>query len=132
MTKSFKIFILSLCIVGFTSSVVFSEESLDVSKDLPHCGVCEHAETVKYSKSWWGKLERGLVNTCFGWTNLISQPVRYSSDGDNLFKGMGVGLGRAGLRTIQGVTEILISWLPPVHDEPLKNCAFGDMGVTGR
>ena len=132
MAKSFKIFILSVLIVNFASSAVFAEESLEVSQDLAHCGICEHAESVKYTTSWWGKISRGFVNTGLGWTNLIAQPKNAVSEGDNLLLGIGKGFGYAGLRTIQGVVEIMISWLPPVHDEPLKNCALGDLGVTGR
>ena len=132
MTKSFKIFILSLLIVSFVSSAVFAEENVEVSQNLPACGICQHAESVKYTTSWWGKITRGLVNTGLGWTNLFAQPKKSVSDGDNLLKGIGKGFGYAGLRTIQGVVEILVFWLPPVYDEPLKNCALGDLGITGR
>jgi len=132
MAKSLKIFILSFLIASSANSVVFAEESLEVSQELASCGVCEGAESVKYGRSWWGKLERGLINTGLGWTNLVAQPKQAVSDGENLLLGIGKGFGYTGLRTIQGVVEIVISWLPPVHDEPLKNCALGDMGITGR
>ena len=131
MTKWFKVLVLSSLIFSFASSAVFAEESMEVSQNLAHCGICERAESVKYTTSWWGKIDRGLVNTCFGWTNLFAQPKKSFSDGDNLLKGIGKGFGYTGLRTIQGVVEILVFWLPPVHDEPLKNCAFGDLGITG-
>lgn len=132
MIKALKIFALSLMMVGFIHSSVFAQSSMEISQDLAPCGVCKGAESVKYGRSWWGKITRGLMNTAFGWTNLIAQPKKAVSEGDNLFKGIGKGFGYAGLRTIQGVVEVLISWLPPVQDEPLKNCAFGDLGITGR
>ena len=132
MNKEFKIFVLSVLMAGFVSSAVLAEESLNVSQELASCGVCEHAESVKYTTSWWGKITRGFVNTGLGWTNLIAQPKKTVSEGGNLLIGIGKGFGYTGLRTIQGVAEILISWLPPVHDEPLKNCALGDLGMTGR
>jgi hypothetical protein len=132
MAKAFKILILSFVIIGLIHSFVYAQESYEVTQDLPKCGVCEHAESVRYTASWWGKITRGLVNVGLGWTNLIAQPKNAISEGDNLLKGIGKGFGYTGLRTIQGVVEILVFWLPPVQDEPLKNCALGDLGITGR
>jgi hypothetical protein len=132
MVKSFKTLILSLIIVSFAGTALFAQPDREIRQALPRCGVCEGAESVQWGRSWWGKITRGLTNTGFGWTNLIAQPKNAVSDGDNLLLGIGKGFGYTGLRTIQGVVEIVISWLPPVHDEPLKNCALGDLGITGR
>ena len=132
MKKLSQFLVLVLFMQYLISPPVFAEESQEITQSLPHCGVCERAESVKWTRSWWGKIERGLVNAGLGWGNLFAQPTHAVSEGDNILKGIGKGFEYTGLRTIQGVVEILVFWLPPVHDEPLKNCALGDFGITGR
>ena len=126
---------LALLCVFLCSSVSLAQSQparVDISQSEAKCGVCQGAESMSWAKSAPGKILRGIVNAGLGWTNLIAQPIRSSQDGDNVFKGIGKGFGYTVLRTVQGVAEIVIFWLPPSHEEPLRNCALGDMGITGR
>lgn len=104
----------------------------ELTETSPHCGVCEAAESQNFAKSAVGKIERGAVNILLGWTNLFAQPIQSGRSGGNVLAGIGNGFGYTLLRTIQGVVEIGLFWLPPAHGEPLTHCALGDLGVTGR
>ena len=104
----------------------------EISESSLHCGVCEGAESQNFGKSAPGKLGRGLVNIGLGWTNLFAQPIQAGSSGGNVFTGIGKGFGYTFVRTVQGVAEIGLFWLPPAYGESLKHCALGDLGVTGR
>ncbi|OGW87185.1 MAG: hypothetical protein A3C35_00540 [Omnitrophica bacterium RIFCSPHIGHO2_02_FULL_46_11] len=96
------------------------------------CGLCEAAESHNFSTSAPGKIGRGLVNILLGWTNLFTQPVHAGSSGGNLWSGIGKGFNYFFLRTVQGVTELGVFWLPPAKVEGLKHCTLGDWGVTQR
>ncbi|MBI4358357.1 MAG: hypothetical protein HY584_03575 [Candidatus Omnitrophica bacterium] len=106
--------------------------SEEISETSPECGVCEVAESQDYGESAPGKIGRGLVNIGLGWTNLIAQPIQAGSSGGNVGAGFGKGLWLTLVRTVQGVAEIGLFWLPPGPEEALKHCALGDLGVTGR
>ncbi len=105
----------------------------EISPSSLHCGVCEAAEAQNFGKSAPGKIGRGLVNVCLGWTNLFAQPIHAGKSGGNVLTGIGKGLGYTVVRTVQGVVEVALFWLPQgPGGEPLKHCALGDMGVTQR
>ncbi|MBI1977887.1 MAG: hypothetical protein HYS55_03960 [Candidatus Omnitrophica bacterium] len=104
----------------------------EITSDSPSCGVCQGAESQNFGKSAPGKIGRGLVNTGLGWTNLLAQPIQAGSSGGNVFTGIGKGLWMTVVRTLQGVTEFGLFWLPPGPEESLKYCALGDLGITGR
>ena len=132
--KGVKVFAIGLLVIFFCgwSGVprLWAEEinPADVS-----CGICEGAESHSFSKSAPGKIGRGLVNVGLGWTNLLSQPIQAGSSGGNVFTGIGKGLWFTVLRTVEGVVEFALFWMPPgPGEDPLKHCALGDMGATGR
>ena len=105
----------------------------EISPASLHCGVCEGAESQNFGKSAPGKIGRGAVNILLGWTNLFTQPFHAGSNGGNVLAGIGKGFGYTVVRTVQGVVELGLFWLPPgPGGEALKYCAFGDMGITGR
>ena len=104
----------------------------ELSETSPHCGVCEGAESQNFSKSAPGKIVRGITNIGLGWTNLFAQPIQAGSSGGNVWNGIGKGLGYTLVRTVEGVVELGLFWLPPGQGEPLKHCALGDLGATGR
>ena len=87
--------------------------------------VCTWAESKRYSVSAPGKLTRGVINLGLGWTNIFVQPFRE----DDVMSGIGKGLSDFAVRTFQGAGEILLFWLPPVPNEPLKECVFYDWGA---
>ena len=121
-----------LLLIAFRAGVVMAQVPTEINKSSPHCGICEAAEADTWAKSAPGKIGRGLVNAGFGWTNIFAQPKNAISSGGNVFSGIAKGFGYTLLRTIQGVAELGVFWLPPTMEEPLKNCAFGDLGITGR
>lgn len=123
----FVLLLISLCTPALAQPV-----GTDISPTLASCGVCEGAESESWARSAPGKIVRGLTNAGLGWTNLFAQPVHLANSGESVLTGVGKGFGYLFIRTIQGVVEIGIFWLPPTHDEPLKNCALGDLGITGR
>lgn len=105
----------------------------EINPSSLHCGVCGAAEAQNFGKSAPGKIGRGLVNIGLGWTNLFAQPIHAGKSGGNVLTGIGKGLGYTMIRTVQGVVEIGLFWLPQgPGGEALKHCALGDMGITGR
>ena len=126
MLKTIRVIALTLLVVSLCTGLAFTDEAVRA------CGICEHAESGNYAVSAPGKISRGIVNIGFGWTNLFMQPKKSVDHGENLLMGIGKGFGYTLLRTIEGVAEAGLFFLPPAFEEPLKNCAFGDMGITGR
>ena len=105
----------------------------EINPSSLHCGVCEAAESQNFGKSAPGKIGRGLVNIGLGWTNLFAQPVHAGKSGGNVLSGIGKGLGYTVIRTVQGVVELGLFWLPAgPGGEVLNHCALGDMGITQR
>jgi len=92
----------------------------------------ESAEAQKWLRSAPGKFVRGMTNMGLGWMNLFSQTAHSVDEGENLFVGLGKGFGYTAGRTVQGAVEMLLFWVPSVEDEPLRHCALGDVGWTGR
>ena len=133
MKKVFCLIVLFALIVPHGLFAQPPAESADIGPSSVHCGVCEAAESRNFGKSAPGKIGRGLVNTGLGWTNLLAQPIQAGSSGGNVFTGIGKGLWMTVVRTVQGVVEIGLFWLPPgPGEDALKHCALGDMGITGR
>ncbi|MBI2120110.1 MAG: hypothetical protein HYT94_00620 [Parcubacteria group bacterium] len=115
-----------------SGALAVAQTDEEISPDSLRCGVCEGAESQSFGKSAPGKLGRGVVNILLGWTNLFAQPVQSGQSGGNVLTGIGKGFGYTVMRTVQGVAELGLFWLPPAHGEPLKHCALGDLGATGR
>lgn len=134
MKKALVLFLVLLFIsfgFGVTQAVAAVDE--EISPSSLHCGVCEAAEAQNFGKSAPGKIGRGLVNAGLGWTNLFAQPIHAGKSGGNVLTGIGKGLGYTVIRTVQGVVELGLFWLPSgPGGEVLKRCALGDLGVTGR
>ncbi len=134
MKKSLVSFLI-LLLVSLRPSVAGAAAPVgeEINPSSLHCGVCEAAEAQNFGKSAPGKIGRGLVNILLGWTNLIAQPIHAGKSGGNVLTGIGKGLGYTVMRTVQGVVEFALFWLPQgPGGEPLKHCALGDMGVTQR
>ena len=131
MRRTFSLILLFTLII---SPAVFAQmPGEQIDQTSPSCGVCQAAESQNFGKSAPGKIGRGLVNAGLGWTNLLAQPVQAGKSGGNVFTGIGKGLWMTVARTVEGVVEIGLFWLPPgPGGEPLKHCALGDMGITGR
>ena len=105
----------------------------EINPSSLHCGVCEAAEAQNFGKSAPGKIGRGLVNAGLGWTNLFAQPVHAGKSGGNVLTGIGKGFGYTIIRTVQGVAELGLFWLPSgPGGEVLKHCVLGDLGITQR
>ena len=90
--------------------------------------VCTWAEAKTWGTSAPGKLTRGILNTGLGWTNIFVQPFKESP----VISGIGKGLGFFAVRTVQGLGELFLFWLPPVPNEPLRECVFYDWGLIDR
>jgi len=131
------IFIFALLFIFSSSNLLMAQTSpadpnLELTETSPSCPVCEGAESQSFAKSAPGKLGRGVVNILLGWTNLFAQPIQAGKSGGSILSGIGNGFSNTLIRTIQGVVELGLFWLPPSHGEPLTHCALGDLGITGR
>ena len=67
------------------------------------------------------KLGRGIYNTAFGWTEVVTRPQaeaeRYGAPG--LVKGLLDGVAAGAMRTVTGATEAATFWSPvPVRYKP--------------
>ena len=111
MKRSIVLFLVTVCLLG--------------SAPVGEAHVCNWAESKEWRVSAPGKLTRGIINTGLGWTNLFVQPFK----GDSVMNGVGAGLSECMVRTMQGLGEILLFWLPPVPEEPLTECVFYDWGI---
>ena len=134
MKKAQVFFLILLLVLGSTGTVsAAAPVGEEINPSTLHCGVCEAAEAQNFAKSAPGKIGRGLVNIGLGWTNLIAQPVHAGKSGGNVLNGIGKGFGYTVVRTVQGVVELGLFWLPSgPGGESLKHCALGDLGVAGR
>ena len=126
-------FFLALILVLFSTGTTIAQPPAEAEGELSlSCGVCEMAEAYNWGRSAPGKIGRGLVNIGLGWTNLFAQPIQAGSGGGSVLSGIGTGFGYTFIRTVQGVAEVGLFWLPPGPTEAVKHCALGDLGVTGR
>ena len=95
---------------------------------IAQADICTMAESKNWGVSAPGKLTRGLFNTGLGWTNLFVQPFR----GESVMGGIGMGLSNFFVRTLQGIGELLLFWIPPAPEESMKDCVFYDWGLMER
>jgi hypothetical protein len=117
----------NVILLTLSLSLVCGPSALFATED-GKCGVCDLAQSREWGASAPGKLLRGVANVGLSWTNLFAQPIREES----IMGGMAKGVGVMMTRLFQGAGEILLSWIPPATEEPLHECVFGDMGITGR
>ncbi len=73
-----------------------------------------------YSKQAVGKLGFGLKNLLLGWTELFTEPKAASDKGDNVLKGIGMGLKNGLEDELGGVVHTVTFFLPQV-DAPLPD-----------
>jgi putative exosortase-associated protein (TIGR04073 family) len=92
---------------GLTASVCAEEAAIV-------CPICQRAndQQAAYSQKAGITLLRGMVNTTFGWTELLVQPAAEVNGGGHLVVGIGKGIGYAAKRTVLGVGELLTFWTP--------------------
>ena len=69
-------------------------------------------EDKTYGEKTVGKLGYGLTNTLLGWTKLFSTPNEYSSEGKNVWSGVGQGLIDAGVTTVLGAVQLVTFLIP--------------------
>ena len=77
-------------------------------------------EEDTYGEKISGKLQFGLVNTLFGWTDLFFEPIRASKgcdSCDSVWKGVGKGAADALVNTVGGAIHLVT--FPLVVDFPL-------------
>ena len=133
MKRCFQVLCFGLLLVLFCSATGMAQTTgSDISPSSLQCGLCEAAESQNWAKSAPGKIGRGLVNAGLGWTNLFSQPIQAASSGDNVLGGLGRGIADLFVRTLQGVVELGLFWLPPAAEEAVHQCALGDLKMTQR
>lgn len=105
--------------------LVFGLLAVNMPVYASESNACTWAESKSWGVSAPGKLVRGVMNLGLGWTNIFVQPFKE----DTVMNGFGKGLAFFAVRTVQGLGEILLFWLPPVPDEPLHECVLYDWGT---
>ena len=73
---------------------------------------------VGYPKQAIGKLGFGLKNLLLGWTDLFIEPKEASEKGENVLKGVGMGVVHAIENTLGGAVHTATFFLPQI-DAPL-------------
>ncbi len=91
---------------------------------MPVVGFAESPWTEKdtYGDRISGKLQFGLVNTLFGWTDVFFEPIKASKKCDNcgsIWTGIGKGLSDAVVNTVGGAFQLVT--FPIVVDFPLPD-----------
>ena len=115
MGKRIGVAILStVAMVGLLSSLVAfpavgeaadgAKITLSLTKDYT-ASPCTHEEG--YTNRAIGKLGFGLKNLLLGWTDLFIEPKEASSSGENLLKGIGIGLKDAVENELGGVVHLV-------------------------
>ncbi len=69
-------------------------------------------EGKTYGEKVSGKLGYGLTNTILGWTKLISTPNDYSTQGKNVWQGVGQGVVDGAVTTVLGAVQLLTFPIP--------------------
>ena len=69
-------------------------------------------EEKTYGEKTIGKLGYGLTNTVLGWTKLFSTPADYSSEGKNVWQGVGQGLMDMVVTTGLGALQLVTFPIP--------------------
>jgi hypothetical protein len=65
-----------------------------------------------YGDKTVGKLGYGLTNTLLGWTKLFSTPNAYSSEGKNVWSGVGQGVVDSIVTTSLGAVHLVTFLIP--------------------
>ncbi len=65
-----------------------------------------------YGEKVGGKLGYGLTNTVLGWTKVFSTPNDYSSEGKNVWQGVGQGFIDATVTTVLGAVHLITFVIP--------------------
>ena len=74
-------------------------------------------EEKTYGDKMVGKLGFGLTNTILGWTKIFTVPNDYSTEGKNVWAGVGQGLIDAAVVTVGGAVQLVT--FPIAADIPL-------------
>ena len=82
-------------------------------------------EKATYGEKTIGKLGYGLTNTVLGWTKLFSTPNDYSSEGKNVWSGIGQGLMDTVVTTVLGAVQLVTFPIPA--DIPIPS----DVNLSG-
>lgn len=82
-------------------------------------------EEKTYGEKAVGKLGYGLTNTLLGWTKIFSTPNDYSTEGKNVWAGVGQGFIDAGVTTVLGAVQLVT--FPIAADIPIPS----DVNLTG-
>ena len=69
-------------------------------------------EEKTYGEKTIGKLGYGLTNTLLGWTKIFSTPNEYSTEGKNVWSGVGQGLIDMGVTTVLGAVQLATFMIP--------------------
>jgi hypothetical protein len=69
-------------------------------------------EEKTYGEKAAGKLGCGLTNTLLGWTKIFSTPNDYSSQGKNVWQGVGQGFVDAAVTTFVGAAQLVTFPIP--------------------
>ena len=99
---------LGVMLLGATAVSVAAEET------TKQCPICHHAnnQAAPYAEQASSTLLRGALNTAFGWTDLLVEPVSEVQAKGNLATGLGKGVSHALKRTAQGLGELVTFWVP--------------------
>jgi hypothetical protein len=65
-----------------------------------------------YGEKVAGKLGYGLTNTVLGWTKMFTTPNDYSSEGKNVWQGVGQGLVDTVVTTCLGAVHLVTFVIP--------------------
>ena len=78
------------------------------------CPICRHAnnQSAPYAEQAAGSLARGVTNTFFGWTEMLTRPTAEVERHGNLLSGIGQGVSHSVSRTAAGIGEALTFWMP--------------------
>ena len=78
------------------------------------CPICHIANNpdAPYPEKASRTFLRGLINTAFGWTELLTKPTEEVNAGGNLLTGIGKGANNAVRRTAEGLGELFVFWVP--------------------
>ena len=69
-------------------------------------------EGKTYGEKVAGKLGYGLTNTVLGWTKLFTTPNDYSSEGKNVWQGVGQGMVDTVVTTVLGAAQLVTFPIP--------------------
>ena len=124
---SIRAIVAAFCITAASAQAMAAEPPPSSS-----CPICSRAnnQSSPYHEKAATTLIRGMTNTTFGWTELLTQPSAEVERGGNLATGIGRGVGAAVKRTAVGIGELFTFWVPkgtegyPILVEDCPICAL--------